>query len=51
LSALFGDPEQKRIKLQIDFDYVTTKVTMQDKLTEIGSRQQKSKEHEVFEDF
>jgi len=51
LSVIFADPEKKWITLQIDFDYITTKATMQDKLVEIASRQQKSKEHEVFEDF
>jgi len=51
LSIVFGDPEQKWIKLQNDYDYVITKVSMAEKIQEIFSYKQKSKEHEVFEDF
>ena len=67
LSAVFGDPEQKRLKLQNDFDYALVKESMQPKLQEILNKKpeiptktisapqkttpQKTKEHEVFEDF
>lgn len=51
LSTVFGDPEQKRLKLQNDFDYETIKVAMAPKLQELFSYQKKTKEHEVFEDF
>lgn len=51
LSTVFGDPEQKRLKLQNDFDYETIKVAMAPKLQELFSFQKKTKEHEVFEDF
>lgn len=51
LSIVFGDPEQKWIKLQNDFDYVTTKAAMAPKIEELFSFQKKTKEHEVFEDF
>lgn len=51
LSIVFGDPEQKWIKLQNDYDYIITKASMSQKIQEIFSHQKKSKEHEVFEDF
>ena len=51
LSIVFGDPEQKWIRLQNDYDYVITKASMAEKIQEIFSHQKKSKEHEVFEDF
>jgi len=51
LSIVFGDPEQKWIKLQNDYDYVITKASMAEKIQEIFSHKKKSKEHEVFEDF
>lgn len=51
LSIVFGDPEQKRIKLQNDFDYTITKIHMAEKIQEMMSKRKKSKEHEVFEDF
>lgn len=51
LSVVFGDPEQRRIKLQMDFEYQTTKEHMAPKIQEILSKQKKTKEHEVFEDF
>jgi plasmid maintenance system antidote protein VapI len=51
LSTVFGDPEQKRLKFQNDFDYETIKVVMAPKLQQLFSYQKKTKEHEVFEDF
>ncbi|MEI6117987.1 MAG: hypothetical protein WCP92_01700 [bacterium] len=51
LSIVFGDPEQKWVKLQNNYDYVITKASMAEKIQEIFSHQQKTKEHEVFEDF
>ena len=51
LSIVFGDPEQKWIKLQNNYDYAITKASMAEKIQEIFSHQKKSKEHEVFEDF
>lgn len=51
LSVVFGDPEQKRIRLQIDYDYQITKASMAPKIQEIFSQKKKTKEHEVFEDF
>jgi plasmid maintenance system antidote protein VapI len=51
LSILFHDPEQKWIKLQVDYDYQTTKASMALKIQELFSHQKKTKEHEVFEDF
>lgn len=51
LSVIFGDPEQRRIRLQMDFEYQTTKEHMAPKIQEILSKQKKTKEHEVFEDF
>jgi plasmid maintenance system antidote protein VapI len=51
LSTVFTDPEQKRLKMQNDFDYEITKEAMAPKLQEIFKHQKKSKEHEVFEDF
>lgn len=51
LSVVFGDPEQKWIKLQTDYDYQITKTNMAPKLQELFSYQKKTKEHEVFEDF
>ncbi|MCX6824329.1 MAG: helix-turn-helix domain-containing protein [candidate division SR1 bacterium] len=51
LSIVFGDPEQKWIKFQNNYDYVITKASMAEKIKEIFSHQQKTKEHEVFEDF
>lgn len=35
LSAIFGDPEQKRLKLQNDFDYDLVKESMQPKIQEL----------------
>jgi len=51
LSIVFGDPEKKWIKLQIDFDYQIIKTNMAFKLEELNSKQKKTKEHEVFKDF
>jgi len=51
LSIVFNDPEQKRIKLQNNFDYIITKENMASKIEELRSKHKKSKEHEVFEDF
>lgn len=51
LSVVFGDPEQKWIKLQTDYDYQETKASMIPKIQEILSKRKKTKEHEVFEDF
>jgi plasmid maintenance system antidote protein VapI len=51
LSVVFGDPEQKWIRLQTDYDYQVTKVSMADKIKEVLSKQKKTKEHEVFTDF
>jgi len=51
LSIIFYHPEQKWIKLQIDYDYQTTKANMAPKIQELFSHQKKTKEHEVFEDF
>lgn len=51
LSIVFDDPEQKRIKLQNNFDYGIAKANMTQKIKELLSKKKKSKEHEVFEDF
>jgi len=51
LSVVFGDPEQKWIRLQNNFDYIVTKASMAEKIQEIFSKQKKTKEHEVFTDF
>lgn len=51
LSTAFNDPEQKRLKLQNDFDYETIKITMAPKLQELFSYKKKTKEREIFEDF
>jgi hypothetical protein len=51
LSIVFDDPEQKRIKLQNNFDYSIAKANMTQKIKEVLSKRKKSKEHEVFEDF
>ncbi len=51
LSVVFDDPEKKWINLQNDFDYITTKIAMSQKIQEIMSKKNKSKEHEVFQDF
>lgn len=51
LSIVFGDPEQKWIRLQNDYDYVITKEHMAPKIEELFSYKKKTKEHEVFEDF
>lgn len=51
LSIVFDDPEQKRLKLQNNFDYQVTKANMTEKIKELLSKKKKSKEHEVFEDF
>ncbi|MEI7919134.1 MAG: hypothetical protein WCH65_02775 [bacterium] len=68
LSAIFGDPEQKWIGLQNDYEYSITKPMMQQKIQDIFSKktqtpiitsiptstppqQEKTKEHEVFDDF
>lgn len=51
LSVVFENPEQKRIKLQNNFDYVLAKASMVEKIQELFSQKQKTKEHEVFEDF
>lgn len=51
LSVVFGDPEQKWIRLQNNFDYIITKASMVEKIQEIFSKQKKTKEHDVFEDF
>ena len=51
LSIVFDDPEQKRIKLQNNFDYIITKANMTQKTKEMLSKKKKTKEHEVFEDF
>ena len=51
LSVVFGDPEQKWIKFQNDFDYGIEKIHMAQKIQEILSQKNKSKEHEVFQDF
>ena len=51
LSIVFDDPEQKRIKLQNNFDYIVAKVNMAPKIQEILSKKKKTKEHEVFDDF
>lgn len=51
LSIVFGDPEQKRIKFQNDFDYNIAKSNMTQKIQDIFSKKKKTKEHEVFEDF
>jgi len=48
---VFDDPEQKRIKLQNNFDYMLAKVNMTQKIQEILSKKKKTKGHEVFEDF
>lgn len=51
LSVVFGDPEQKWIKFQNNFDYGSAKIHMAQKIQEILSQKNKSKEHEVFQDF
>ena len=51
LSVVFDDPEQKRIKLQNNYDYVIVKASMNEKIQEMLSKKKKSKEHEAFEDF
>ncbi|MEI6672476.1 MAG: hypothetical protein WCL02_03865 [bacterium] len=51
MSIVFDDPEQKRLKLQNNFDYQVTKANMTEKIKELLSKKKKSKEHEVFEDF
>lgn len=51
LSIVFDDPEQKRIKLQNNFDYSIAKMNMTQKVKEILSKKKKTKEHEVFQDF
>ena len=51
LSIVFDDPEQKRIKLQNNFDYIVAKSNMSQKIKEVLSKKKKTKEHEVFEDF
>lgn len=68
LSIVFGDPEQKWIRLQNDYDYSIAKPMMQQKIQDILSKkiqapiissipatpptqQEKTKEHEVFDDF
>lgn len=51
LSIVFDDPEQKRIKLQNNYDYAIAKMNMSQKIQEIASQKKKTKEHEVFEDF
>ncbi len=52
LSAIFDDPEKKRINLQNDFDYITIKWNMDPKkMFEIISKKPKNKEHEIFEKF
>lgn len=38
LSAVFGDPEQKRLKLQNDFDYIVVRASMQPKIQELFSQ-------------
>jgi plasmid maintenance system antidote protein VapI len=51
LSIVFDDPEQKRIKIQNNFDYVRAKSTMTKKIQEIVSKKKKTKWHQVFKDF
>ena len=51
LSIVFDDPEQKRIKLQNNFDYTIAKANMTQKIQEILSKKKKTKGHEVFDDF
>jgi len=51
LSMVFDDPEQKRIRLQNNFDYGVAKANMTQKTQEILSKKKKTKEHEVFKDF
>jgi plasmid maintenance system antidote protein VapI len=51
LSIVFNTPEQQRLKLQNDYDYVITKESMAPKIEELFSYKKKTKEHEVFEDF
>lgn len=52
LSALFDDPEKKRINLQIEYEYDTVKQSMNlDKVNSIKSHKQIIKKHEIFEDF
>lgn len=51
LSIVFDDPEQKRIKLQNNFDYEITKTSMAKKIQEVISKKKKTKGHEAFEDF
>jgi plasmid maintenance system antidote protein VapI len=51
LSVVFGDPEQKWMILQNNFDYVVAKIVMAQKIKEITANQKKTKEYEVFEEF
>lgn len=52
LSALFDDPEKKRINLQIDYEYQVVKKSMNfDKIDVIKNHKQIIKKHEIFEDF
>jgi len=51
LSIIFDDAEQKRIKLQNNFDYIVAKANMAHKIQEILSKKKKTKGHEAFEDF
>ncbi|MEI6774994.1 MAG: hypothetical protein WCL18_09875 [bacterium] len=51
MSIIFDDAEQKRIKLQNNFDYIVAKANMAHKIQEILSKKKKTKGHEAFEDF
>jgi plasmid maintenance system antidote protein VapI len=51
LSLAFDDPEQKWITLQNNFDYIVVKSNMSQKIQDIVSKKQKTKEREIFEEF
>lgn len=51
LSLAFDDPEQKWITLQNNFDYIAVKSNMSQKIQDIVSKKQKTKEREIFEEF
>ena len=51
LSIVFDDQEQKRIKIQTNFDYSVAKANMTAKIKEVMSKKKNTKGHEVFEDF
>lgn len=52
LSAIFDDPEGKRIKLQNDYDFYTAKIKLDPKkLTDIKKRRNQISKEAVFTNF